>query len=61
MTSKVVGCQVFNKESLVSHCYEGFAIAKRGIYLVKGEKIRNGMEGRNDFQCLLFLLLVFVF
>ena len=48
------------KECLASHCHEGFTIA-RGKYLVKGEKIRKGMEGRNDSHCLLFILLAFAF
>jgi len=30
-------------------------------YLVNGEKIRKGMEGRNDSHCVLFLLLAFAF
>jgi len=47
-------------ESLASYCHEGFTIA-RGKYLVKEEKIRKGIRGRNDSQCLLLLLLTFVF
>jgi len=30
-------------------------------YLVKGEKIRKGMKGKNDSYCLLLLLLAFAF
>ena len=58
--SRVVGCQVPNKGGLVSHCHGGFTITS-GKYLVKGEKIRKGMEGRNDSHCLLLLLLAFAF
>ena len=51
---------VSNKGGLASHYHGGFTIA-RGKYLVKNEKIRNGMEGRSDFECLLLLLLAFAF
>jgi len=56
----VVGCQVPNKWGLASNCHGGFTIA-RGEYLVMGKKIRKRMEGRNDSQCLLILLLAFAF
>jgi len=48
------------KGGLASHCQGGFTIA-RGKYLVKGEKIRKGMKGRNDSHYLLLLLLAFAF
>jgi len=56
----LVGCQVLSKRGLTSHYHESFIIA-REKYLVKRRKIRKGMEGMNDSQCLFFLLLVFVF
>ena len=39
-------------------CHGDFTVV-RGEYLVKGKKIRKGMEGRNDSQCLFLLLLAF--
>ena len=55
MTLRVVGCQVFNKGNLASHCHGNFMIAK-GKYLLKGEKIRKKMEEMNDSHCLFLLL-----
>jgi len=55
-----VGCQVPNKWGFACHCHGDFIIV-RGKYLVKGEKIRKGMEGRNGSHCLLFLFLAFAF
>ena len=47
ITSRVVGYQVSNKGGLASHRHGSFTIAKEK-YLVKEEKIRKGMEGRNS-------------
>jgi len=52
--------QISNKGGLASHCHGDFTIA-REKYLVKEIKIRKGRKGRNDSQCLFFLLLAFVF
>jgi len=48
------------QRGLASH-YHGDFIIVRGKYLIKEEKIRKEMEGRNDSHYLLLLLLIFAF